>query len=117
MPGFHVQLGILAVADRSPTGFEHAIDHRLGECLVDDFLRNPVNSRAQSLIRDDGLADVAGRNVYVDGLSRRGNHGGHQRCHEQEIFHGHIPPPMRASLPADAENSTQDGYPGTPASD
>ena len=78
VPGFHVKLGVLTVADRLPPGGEHLLDRWLDESFVRGAVREPVDAGAQGLRGDDRVGRMARRSVYANRLSVQG------RCEQKE---------------------------------
>ena len=78
VPGFHVKLGVLAVADRLPSGGEHLLDRRLDESFVRGAVREPVDAGAQGLRGDDRVGRMARRGIHANRLSAQ------RRCEQKE---------------------------------
>ena len=78
VPGFHVKFGVLAVADRLPSGGEHLLDRWLDESFVRGAVREPVDAGAQGLRGDDRVGRMARRSVDANRLSAQG------RCEQKE---------------------------------
>src|SRR4051794_5035021 len=68
MPGLHEELCVLAKSDRTPTRGEHRLQSFGCQVSIDGFHRYAVDSRAESLIGNEAIGFVGGRDVDINGL-------------------------------------------------
>ena len=72
MPGFDVQLGILAVRNRLPASRKNLLHHWLDEKFVRSPVRQPVDSCSQRACRNYRICGMFRRGVHADRLPLHG---------------------------------------------
>jgi hypothetical protein len=90
MPGSHPKLSVVAITDGPPAGRERFLNDMRRKNVVDIFTRKDVDGTPQSAVRVEGVQNMAGSDIHVDGrnIGRSLSEGNaptkhQQRCKEE----------------------------------
>jgi hypothetical protein len=84
VPGSHAELGVVAVRERTPSGGESFLNDVRSVDVVDGGAGEDVDGAAEGLVGVEGVEDVAGIGVDVEGgdgglRGRLGESGGGEK--------------------------------------